>query len=139
MPIPRFRERRRSPEPRPALAGSIIRDYIVERALGDTVIDDSRMCPGATALHLPDSNPAYPTAFMVDHEFVHVHTDGSLHVAANPFTVDDIVANGWAEKHPEAGLSLPTNVLLVYSPRDQSELEAVSDIMRTTFAWAADL
>jgi hypothetical protein len=139
MSIPRFRERQRSTEPGLALAGSIIRDYVVEQALGDKVISDSHMCPGATALHLPDSNPAYPTAFMVDHEYVHVHADGSLHVAANPFTVDDIVANGWAEKHPEAGRSLPANVLLVYGPRNQSELEAVSDIVRTAFAWAADL
>jgi phospholipase/carboxylesterase len=107
--------------------------------LGDRVVGASSMCSGATALHVPDSNPSYATAFMVDHEYVHVHADGSIHVAANPFTVDDIVANGWAEKHPDAGRSLPANVLLVYSPRDQSELEAVLDIVRTAYAWAADI
>jgi hypothetical protein len=139
MSIPRFRERTRSSTPRPPLDGSVVRQYIVDHALGTKVIEKSRLCPGATGLHLPDSTASYPTAFMVGREYVHIHEDGSLHVAANPFTVDDIIANGWAERHPEAGSSLPANVLFVHAPRNEEELEAVIDIVRTAFAWSADL
>src|ERR1700687_2305352 len=42
--------------------------------------------PGARAFHLDDANSSGPYAFMVEHEFAHLHppSDGSLHASLPP-------------------------------------------------------
>jgi hypothetical protein len=77
---------------------------------------------------------------MVGHEFAHLHplSDGSLHLVLPPDVVDDVIENGWAERHPLAGRhGLPTNIVMVYGPRDDDELTVVEDLLQASHTLAA--
>jgi len=72
---------------------------------------------------------------MIEREFAHLHppTDGSLHMSLPPDIVEVVVDNGWAEYHPLAGkYGLPRNIVMVYGPRDQAELEIVAGLVRAS-------
>jgi phospholipase/carboxylesterase len=95
--------------------------------------------PGARAFHLPGCGAPAPAGFMIEREFAHVHParDGSLHMALPPKIVDTVIDNGWAERHPLAGKhGLPGNIVMVYGPRDESELEIVVALVRASHAGA---
>jgi phospholipase/carboxylesterase len=95
--------------------------------------------PGARAFHLPASAQPAREAFMVGHEFAHLHPsrDGSLHLTLPPDVVDQVIENGWAERHPLAGQhGLPANIVMVYGPRDEDELAVVEDLVRASHALA---
>jgi hypothetical protein len=96
--------------------------------------------PGTRAFHLPSSTNSNRAAFMLEREFAHLHPayDGSLHLALPPDLVDGVIANGWAERHPLAGqYGLPNNIVMVFGPRDDDELEVVFELVRASHA-AAD-
>jgi len=91
--------------------------------------------PGARAFHLPGCRHPADAGFMVEREFAHLHpvSDGSLHMALPPAIVDAVVGNGWAEYHPLAGqYGLPRNIVMVYGPRDEAELEIVAALVRAS-------
>lgn len=95
--------------------------------------------PGARAFHLPESTQAACEAFMVAREFAHLHpsSDGSLHMVLPPEVVDQVIENGWAERHPLAGHhGLPANIVMVYGPHDDDELEVVADLVRASHSLA---
>jgi hypothetical protein len=95
--------------------------------------------PGARAFHLPDSPQHAREAFMVAREFAHLHpaTDGSLHLVLPPDEVDQVIENGWAERHPLAGqYGLPANIVMVYGPRDDEEVAIVQELVRASHAFA---
>jgi hypothetical protein len=76
---------------------------------------------------------------MVGREFAHLHpaSDGSLHMVLPPEVVDQVIENGWAERHPLAGQhGLPANIVMVYGPRDDEELEVVAELLRASHAVA---
>jgi phospholipase/carboxylesterase len=76
---------------------------------------------------------------MVEREFAHLHpaSDGSLHMTLPPDVVDQVIENGWAERHPLAGqYGLPANIVMVYGPRDDDELAVVEDLIRLSHAYA---
>lgn len=51
--------------------------------------------------------------------------------------VDQVIENGWAERHPLAGHhGLPANIVMVYGPRDDDELEVVADLVRASHSLA---
>jgi hypothetical protein len=78
-------------------------------------------------------------AFMVGREFAHLHPpqDGSLHLVLPPTEVDDVIANGWAERHPLAGrFGLPENVVMVCGPRDEDELHVVQELVSASHTFA---
>jgi len=92
--------------------------------------------PGARAFHLPGCRHAGRGCFMVEREFAHLHPprDGSLHMTLPPEIVDRVIEHGWAERHPMAGkYGMPVNIVMVYGPRDASELEVVSDLVRASY------
>ncbi len=98
--------------------------------------------PGARAFCLPDCGGAgvRREAFMIECEFAHIHPprDGSLHMTLPPAIVDAVVENGWAELHPLAGKhGLPSNIVMVYGPRDEAELAVVGDLLRASHSFAA--
>lgn len=96
--------------------------------------------PGARAFHLPAASEGSPDAFMVGHEFAHLHPerDGSLHLTLPPSQVETVIDNGWAERHPLAGrYGLPSNIVMVYGPRDTDELEVVEDLLRASHRYAS--
>ena len=54
-----------------------------------------------------------------------------------PDVVDAVIANGWAERHPLAGRQgLPTNIVMVFGPRDDAELAVVEALLRASHAHA---
>jgi phospholipase/carboxylesterase len=92
--------------------------------------------PGARAFHLPGCS-GRQGASMIACEFAHIHPahDGSLHMTLPPNIVEDAIANGWAELHPLAGrFGLPSNIVMVYGPRDEDEFEVVADLLRASHA-----
>ncbi|MEM6956709.1 MAG: luciferase family protein [Myxococcota bacterium] len=96
--------------------------------------------PGARAMWLEDRCHAGPAnAFMVGREFCHLHParDGSLHLNLPDDLVTLAVEKGWAEQHPLAQRGvIPANVVMVYGPRDETELEVVKAFIGASHAFA---
>lgn len=95
--------------------------------------------PGARAFHLPNCSQQ-SGAFMVECEFAHLHPahDGSLHMTLPPDIVETVIENSWAEFHPLAGqYGLPSNIVMVYGPRDEQEFVVVADLLRASHAAAS--
>lgn len=92
--------------------------------------------PGARALVVEPNRTVGPKdAFLINREFAHVHppTDGSLHVAVPPEMVEEVMDNGWAEIHPVALRGfIPMNILMVFGPRDEGELDVVMKIVEAS-------
>jgi hypothetical protein len=96
--------------------------------------------PGARALVLAPGEPAGPPeAFLIDREFAHLHPDPdhSLHAMLPLDTVEDAIGAGWAESHPVAlrGL-IPRTAVMLYAPRDESELDVIETLVRVSHAFA---
>jgi phospholipase/carboxylesterase len=92
--------------------------------------------PGARALWLDETEPVGPPeAFLIGREFAHIHPlpDGSLHMSLPAEWVTEAVDKGWAEPHPLARSGyIPANVVMVYGPRDQAELDVVMLLLRSS-------
>jgi phospholipase/carboxylesterase len=114
--------------------------FALASALLNVVVGRSLVSvPGARAFHLPSCTRPAPAGFMIEREFAHLHParDGSLHMALPPEVVDRVIENGWAERHPLAGKhGLPDNIVMVYGPRDDEELEVVAALVRASHAHA---
>jgi hypothetical protein len=80
-----------------------------------------------------------PDAFIVGREFAHLHHphDGSLHVVLPPCDVGQVVKMGWAELHPVAAqYGMPLNVVMLYAPRDASDLAVVCALIERSWRYA---
>jgi phospholipase/carboxylesterase len=114
--------------------------FTLARELAGVVVGPSHVSvPGARAFHLPGCAHPAEAGFMIEREFAHLHppADGSLHMALPPGIVQAVVDNGWAEYHPMAGKhGLPANIVMVYGPRDDAELEIVGALVRASHAYA---
>ena len=110
--------------------------FTLARGLAGVVVGPSHVSvPGARAFHLPGCQYPARAGFMIAREFAHLHppSDGSLHMSLPPAIVDKVIQNGWAEYHPLAGKhGLPGNIVMVYGPRDASELEIVAGLVRAS-------
>ena len=98
--------------------------------------------PGARAFMLDESTATGPDdAFMVGREFAHVHPpyDGSLHLILPVEAAKLMIDKGWGEPHPMAQLigGGSSTALMVYGPRDESEVETVWQIVQASYAFAA--
>ena len=96
--------------------------------------------PGARALWLREEVPAGPQdAFMIGREFAHIHPmpDGSLHAALPPEVAAEAIEKGWAEQHPVARMGyIPENVVMIYAPRDEEEIEVVAGLVVESYRYA---
>lgn len=95
--------------------------------------------PGARALWLDEGADGPPEAFMIGHEFAHLHPppDQSLHMMLPPALAAEAIEAGWAEQHPVARRGLiPANAVMVYAPRHDSEREVVEGLVRASHAFA---
>jgi hypothetical protein len=114
--------------------------FSLARGLAGVVVGPSHVSvPGARAFHLPACGHPAADGFMLAREFAHLHppSDGSLHMSLPTGIVDAVVANGWAEFHPLAGKhGLPRNIVMVYGPRDDAELELVGALVRASYSGA---
>lgn len=97
--------------------------------------------PDTRALHLDPRHADGPSeAFSPGStEFAHLHgpADGSLHVCLPEAVAAEAIAKGWAEFHPVVleGLAAPTLVML-YGPRDETDLETIWLLTRTSYDYA---
>ncbi|KAF8864700.1 hypothetical protein BDZ45DRAFT_490107 [Acephala macrosclerotiorum] len=67
-------------------------------------------------------------------EIAHVHTDGghgdhSLHLCLSPSDCKEVIEKKWGERMTLAGSLVPTNYLLIYTPRTKGEVEIVKMII----------
>ncbi len=96
--------------------------------------------PGARALWLREEVPAGPReAFMIGREFAHIHPlpDGSLHDALPPEIAEEAIEKGWAEQHPVARIGyIPQNVVMIYAPRDEEEIETITSLVVESYRYA---
>ena len=96
---------------------------------------------GTRALLLDRTAVAGPDrAFLLpdDGEFAHQHPapDGSLHVVLPDAQAYDALAKGWAGPHPLAGVRVAPGMVLVYGPRDATEVEIVAGIAAASHQYA---
>lgn len=96
--------------------------------------------PGARGL-MVEPVPGTPVdAFLVPQagEFAHLHPghDGSVHLALPPALAADAIAKGWAVAHPLAGVRLARGMVMIYGPRDTTELAIVTGILKASHAYA---
>ncbi|MFR9805908.1 luciferase family protein [Pseudonocardia sp. RS010] len=84
---------------------------------------------GTRALFL--DGPADPAAVVhpAQNELVHLHPDGSLHLALPDALLYDALGKGWALAHPLAGVRLAAGLVLVPAPRDDAEVEVVAALV----------
>ena len=96
--------------------------------------------PGAEALWLLDEGGhSCAEAFMRGNEFAHVHPpyDGSLHMALPEETVSEVLERGWGESHPLVAQGrLPPTMVMVFGPRDPSELDVVLQLIDRSYRFA---
>lgn len=90
--------------------------------------------PGARAFVLDEATATGPPeAFQAGREFAHLHPphDGSLHMTLPAELAADAYRQGWGEPHPVSGTPL------IFGPRDDGELEAVWQLLRASYQYAA--
>lgn len=96
--------------------------------------------PGARAMVVHDGVDCNHGAFMVGREFAHIHPhpdSGSLHVMLPPKDAIEVVAKGWGEDHYLVTQGhWPVGLVLVFSPRDEQELEVVQLIVKKSYNFA---
>ncbi|KAK2626917.1 hypothetical protein QTJ16_004092 [Diplocarpon rosae] len=76
-------------------------------------------------------------------EICHVHyRDKSMHLNLHPDDAKVVLENGWGERHPLARggwmeAYVPQQFIMVYAPRDRTELEVVCQIIEAASFWAS--
>jgi hypothetical protein len=107
---------------------------------GVTVGRSGISIPATKALHLARGKATGPAAaFLTGTEFAHLHGehDGSLHVALPIADAAAAVDKGWAEYHPLARNGvMPRSLVMIYGPREESELETVWQLVELSYAFA---
>lgn len=96
--------------------------------------------PGARALTVAHDVPSPRSeAMIVGREFAHVHPQpqgGSMHARLPAHQVAEVVDKGWGEHHPFALDGSVPNLLMVYAPRTEQDLEVVKVIIRAAVQYA---
>ena len=63
--------------------------------------------------------------------------DGSLHAALPPEVAEEATEEGWAEQHPVARMGyIPQNIVMIYAPRDQEEIETITGLIMKSYRYA---
>ncbi|MEM7216495.1 MAG: hypothetical protein AAF423_13215 [Pseudomonadota bacterium] len=96
--------------------------------------------PGARALVLQDGCNCNEEAFMIGREFAHIHPhpdSGSMHVKVTAEDAKLVIEAGWGEDHFLVTMGrYPPGLIMVFSPRDRSELEVVKMIVAQSYEFA---
>ncbi len=95
---------------------------------------------GATGLFLSENVKTVNPHAVIHREFGHIHPypDGSLHLFLPMTDAKEIVLKGWGEYHPLAfRKEVPSNFIMLYSPRSEGELSLVKEIVLRSYSFAA--
>ena len=96
--------------------------------------------PGARALIMHDGVTCNNEAFMIGREFAHIHPhpdNGSMHVKLLSEDALEVTAKGWGEDHYLVTQGhYPKGLVMVFSPRDEEELETVKLIVKRSYEYA---
>lgn len=96
--------------------------------------------PGSRAMVVKPGGPCNPGAFMVGREFAHIHPapdNGSMHLMLDAEDAQAVIDAGWGESHYLVTQGrMPMGLVMVFSPRDDAELEAVKAIVARSHAYA---
>lgn len=95
---------------------------------------------GAPGLFLSEKVKLINPHALIEREFGHIHPypDGSLHLFLPMTDAKEIVVKGWGEFHPLAFLKeIPSNFIMLYSPRSEDELSLVKEIILRSYSFAA--
>ena len=96
--------------------------------------------PGARALVVHDGVECNHDAFMIGREFAHIHPhpdSGSMHVKLEAADAKAVVEAGWGEDHYLVAQGhYPPGLIMVFSPRDTSELDVVRKIVARSYEYA---
>lgn len=118
-------------------------DALIEAAAaldGVVLAPSNRAPPGTTGFHLePAHANGPPDAFLLGHEFAHVHPgpDHSLHMILPDALKREAIERGWAEPHPMAGQpTVSPHTVLVYAPRNDAERSTVDGFIRASWSYA---
>lgn len=96
-----------------------------------------RHSPG---IFLKDSAAGNQTVVPVSHaEVGHIHpTDGSMHIILSPSDTKEVIEKGWGELHGLAGGGPAAKTyMMVYSPRNDMELEVTKKILEAAVKYAS--
>ena len=96
--------------------------------------------PGARALVMHECVECNHAAFMIGREFAHIHPhpdNGSMHVKLLADDATYVIDKGWGEDHylVTEGYNLK-GLIMVFSPRDDKELEAIKLIVEKSYQYA---
>ena len=98
--------------------------------------------PGARAMVLhPDcACHANQGAFMVGREFAHIHPSpdpGSMHLTLSATDATYVIDQGWGEDHYLVTQGRwPKGLVMIFSPRNDEELEQVKTIVAKSYEFA---
>lgn len=87
----------------------------------------------------PDVKTINPVAHKIFYEVAHVHPkENSLHVYVSPTDAKTVVSRGWGQRFPVTWLA-PPSWIMVYAPRDETELEVIKEIVRAAICHAVGM
>lgn len=110
-------------------------------SLPDVVNEPSAISvPGTRALVMRDDAICNGDAFMIGREFAHIHPhpdNGSMHLQLPADDAFEVTSKGWGEDHYLVTQGhRPTGLVMVFSPRDENELEVVKSIVKRSWEYA---
>ena len=98
--------------------------------------------PGSRALVLHDGVECNHEAFMIGREFAHIHPhpdSGSMHLQLAAQDAQAVIETGWGESHYLVTQGKwPMGLVMVFSPRDDAELETVKTIVQRSYNYATE-
>jgi phospholipase/carboxylesterase len=110
------------------------------RTLSGVDVGASRISvPGARGFILSEGSRDQQAYLVAEvGEFAHLHPayDGSLHLVLPPDLAADVTTKGWGRPHMWAGTRLSPGFMMVYGPRDETELTIVLGIVAASHAYA---
>ena len=100
---------------------------------------------GRSRVSIPSSRAAWinelPINPIAQREFTHIHTEpgpGSQHIPLPAVVAEEVLAKGWGVEHPTNPYIHDFELLMIYAPRTEEELEAVKAIISQAFDWTLD-
>ena len=109
----------------------------VYQAMAEWLFGLENISEGRSAVSLPSSRGAWIDEGVagirpgLSREFTHIHTEpglGSQHLSLGRADGAEVVAKGWGEPHPMNEMIPEFELLMVFAPRDMSELEVIKQI-----------